>query len=35
MHQSSALDRARLEACEAESSVDRLAEECNALRGDL
>ena len=29
------LDRARLEASEAESSVERLAEECNALRGDL
>ena len=29
------LDRARREASEAESSVERLAEECNALRGDL
>ena len=30
-----ALDRALREASEAESSVERLAEECNALRGDL
>ena len=30
-----ALDRARREASKAESSVERLAEECNALRGDL
>ena len=30
-----ALDRARREASEVESSVERLAEECNALRGDL
>ena len=30
-----ALDRACREAFEAESSVERLAEECNALRGDL
>ena len=30
-----ALDRARREAFEAESSVERLAEECNALRRDL
>ena len=30
-----ALDRAPREASEAESSVERLAEECNALRGDL
>ena len=29
------LDRARREAFEAKSSVERLAEECNALRGDL
>ena len=29
------LDRARREASEAESSVERLTEECNALRGDL
>ena len=32
---SAALDRARREASEAESSVERLVEECNALRGDL
>ena len=30
-----ALDRASREASEAESSVERLAEECNYLRGDL
>ena len=30
-----ALDRARREASEAESSVERLAEECSMLRGDL
>ena len=30
-----ALDRARREASEVESSVERLAEECNALRRDL
>ena len=30
-----ALDRARREAFEAESSVEHLAEECNALHGDL
>ena len=30
-----ALDRARQEASEAESSVERLAEECSTLRGDL
>ena len=30
-----ALDQARREASEAESSVERLAEECNALCGDL
>ena len=30
-----ALDRAHQEASEAESSVERLAEECNALHGDL
>ena len=30
-----ALDRARREASETESSLERLAEECNALRGDL
>ena len=30
-----ALDRAPQEASEAESSVERLAEECNTLRGDL
>ena len=30
-----ALDRARREASEADSSVERLAEECNMLRGDL
>ena len=30
-----ALDRARREASKAESSVERLAEKCNALRGDL
>ena len=30
-----ALDRARREASEAESSKERLAEECNTLRGDL
>ena len=30
-----ALDRARQEASEAESSMERLVEECNALRGDL
>ena len=30
-----ALDRARREASEAKSSVERLAEECNELRGDL
>ena len=30
-----ALDRAPREASEAESSVERLAEECYALRGDL
>ena len=30
-----ALDRARPEASEAESSVERLAEECSVLRGDL
>ena len=30
-----ALDRARQEASETESSMERLAEECNALRGDL
>ena len=30
-----ALDRTRREASEAESSVECLAEECNALRGDL
>ena len=30
-----ALDQARREASEAESSAERLAEECNALRGDL
>ena len=30
-----ALDRARREAYEVESSVECLAEECNALRGDL
>ena len=30
-----ALDLAHREASEAESSVERLAEECNALRGDL
>ena len=29
------LDRARREASEVESSVERLAKECNALRGDL
>ena len=29
------LDRARREASEAESSVERLAEECSALHGDL
>ena len=29
------LDRARREASEAESSVERLTEECNALRGDF
>ena len=30
-----ALDRARQEASEVESSVERLDEECSALRGDL
>ena len=30
-----ALDQARREASEAESSVERLAEECSTLRGDL
>ena len=30
-----ALDRARQEASEVESSVERLAEECKTLRGDL
>ena len=30
-----ALDRSRREATEADSSVESLAEECNALRGDL
>ena len=30
-----ALDRAHREASKAESSMERLAEECNALRGDL
>ena len=30
-----AVDRARQEAVEAESSVERLTEECNALRGDF
>ena len=30
-----ALDWARREASEAESSVERLAEECSTLRGDL
>ena len=30
-----ALDRARREASEAESSMEHLAKECNALRGDL
>ena len=30
-----ALDRARREASEVESSVEHLAKECNALRGDL
>ena len=30
-----ALDRARREAYEAESSMERLAEECNTLRRDL
>ena len=29
------LDQARREASEAESSVERLVKECNALRGDL
>ena len=29
------LDRARREASEAENSVERLAEECNVLQGDL
>ena len=29
------LDRACREASEVESSVERLAEECNALQGDL
>ena len=30
-----ALDQARREASEAESSMERLAKECNTLRGDL
>ena len=30
-----ALDRARREASEVESSMEHLAEDCNALRGDL
>ena len=30
-----ALDKARREASKAESSVERLVEECNLLRGDL
>ena len=30
-----ALDQARREVSEAESSVERLAKECNTLRGDL
>ena len=29
------LDRARCEASEAESSIERLTDECHALRGDL
>ena len=30
-----ALDRARREASEVETSMEHLAEECNVLRGDL